>query len=123
MINNDKEIIEYKIKSSIREIAGNSGYGYLNCYKNQWKDCEDNIHYIHDKDDMSEEYLINCLGQIERDSGPIRLKFTTISKKAGLEIFNLSEKEKEDIVTIGNKELEKLFNQKKEEIEKELEAR
>lgn len=123
MTDDEKKQIRRKIKLFIRGIAENSGCSYLNCHKNQWKDHTDNIHYLCDPDDMDEEYLNNCLGQIERDSGYIGLSFNTISKEADLESFNLSKKDKENIVNMAEEELEILFNEKKAEIEEELQSR
>jgi hypothetical protein len=115
------KIKENQIKNNRRKIAGNSGYGYLNCYNGQWKDGND---YVHELKDMDERYLNNCLRELNKATRLIHLKFENISEIVELlDYYNLTEEDRLEIVYIGKCWLEKLFDEKIDEIEEELNAR
>lgn len=113
----EPEEIRIMIEDNIREIAGNSGYSYLNSYNEQWRDAND---YVHELEDMDTRYLNNCLREIKRASKFINLRFENITKIIDLSKYNLNEEYKSRIIYIGKCCLRDAFNEKKGEIESEL---
>ncbi|WP_113886187.1 hypothetical protein [Clostridium butyricum] len=120
MTNEKEEKIKEKIRESIRKIAGNGGYGYLDCFETRWKDYQDKIH---DLEEMSSDYLDNCLGELKRGDKFANLGFDTIAKQADFRGFRFSPKDKEFVKEMAVKELRTLMLQKKKEIEDELKSR
>ncbi|MBU3106698.1 hypothetical protein [Clostridium gasigenes] len=120
MSESDLEKITLKIKYGIRKIAGNSGYGYLNCYNDHWKDASD---YVRAFRTMDTRYLKNCLNEIKKCDRNIDLKFSFIDEVIDLSEYKLTQEDKLEIVSIGESFLLKLINEKKEEIKTEIDSR
>lgn len=120
MTQTELEKIELKIKSKIRKIAGNTGYGYLNCYNNQWKDGGD---YIHKISEMDTKYLKRCLRTVTDSNYGINPHFDAINEVIKIVETNLTNVDKDKIIDKTREYLHELHNEKIECIENELASR
>ncbi len=112
--------IELKIKAKIRKIAGNTGYGYLNCNRGQWKDGRDDIHII---SKMDTTYLERCLNTAKNANHFIDIDFHDVNEIIEVDQNNLTQNDKDEILKITKRYLYNLHDEKIEEIESELSSR
>lgn len=112
--------IESVIERKIRKIAGNSGYGYLDCFSGEWKDGGE---YVHNISEMSVTHLRRCLKTVKNSSTVVDSRFEYVNEIIEIDEENLTEDDKDKILSIAKEHLYDLHYEKIKEIENELESR
>lgn len=120
MNNADFEEISFIIKHNIKKIAGNSGFGYLDCNHGEWKDGGEYVHKIYR---MESNHLKNCLKEIDRSARFSTTEYEYISEVVDLNDYELNDEEKNKIRCEVIGFLHELFEEKRNIIISELKSR
>lgn len=128
-----KFIMNFIGEETIKLLADCSGFGYLNCRWNMWKDASN---VTHSMEDMRSSYLKNCIKTIDKGmvfcqtSYLSQLKTYMVENLKQVDIYNeytnleeISIDAKQEIGEYIRDEVYKLLEEKKQYIQQELKDR